>query len=310
MVDVSGIGRDTRGLIMNIMRFCIHDGPGIRTVVFLKGCPLRCSWCHNPEGQEPDKELAIRLDRCIRCGDCLAHCPNKAVKQNGKGYETDRNECERCGTCEDVCPTNARELVGKEMTVGALFGEVLKDVAFFDQSGGGVTFSGGEPLMQPKFLYGALSSLKAAGIHTAVETTAFSNRELLDNIAAVSDLLLVDLKLMDSTRHEAFTGVGNERILENVAQLSRTGRNVIIRIPLIAGVNDDAGNIQATIDFLKTDTRFRTVHLLPYHRLGEGKVRNLGKEEVPSDLQAPSEDGLGRITQQFSEQGFVSTIGG
>lgn len=301
---------ELRATVFNIMRYCIHDGPGIRTTVFLKGCPLQCTWCHNPEGQQRNIELSFREDLCVRCGDCYQLCPNGAVLLSGGRYVPVRERCDRCGTCADACCAEARELVGKEMTALEVVDEVLKDRAFFEDSGGGVTFSGGEPLVWPAFLESALRSCRESGLHTAIETSGFCRWEDLAKTACFTNLFLYDLKLMDDEVHRRFTGVGSQLILENLARLSGAGAAVIARIPLIPGINDHDTNLEAAAGFLTSHTRIREVHLLPFHQTGDEKSFRLGREALPIGLDPPSDDRVREAAALFEHHGLHVSIGG
>ncbi|HEX9007005.1 MAG TPA: glycyl-radical enzyme activating protein [Bacteroidota bacterium] len=301
---------DLKATVFNIMRYCVHDGPGIRTTVFLKGCPLRCSWCHNPEGQQKVVELSFREDRCVRCGDCFQICPNGAVRREGDRYLPLREACEGCGTCTDACYAEARQLVGTPMTVSEVMNEILKDIAFYDQSGGGVTFSGGEPLLWAAFLARAMCACKEFGIHTALETAGFAPWEQLEPVARVTDLFLYDLKLMDEEAHKRFTGVSSALILENLVRLSDQGAKITVRFPLVPGVNDHDANLRATAEFLRTRTTVRDVHILPFHRIGYEKSFRLGHESSMASLETPAEQKVHEAAWLFEQHQLHVTIGG
>lgn len=301
---------DASGIVFDIMRYCVHDGPGIRTAVFLKGCPLHCSWCHNPEGQSNGIELSFREDRCVRCGDCFDLCPNGAVVKEGDRYRPARETCMVCGTCVDSCYAEARELVGREMSVGEVMNEILKDLAFFDQSGGGVTFTGGEPLLQIEFVDALLRASKRHGIHTAVETSGFCNWATLERISAATDLFLYDIKIMDDEAHRRFTGVGNGQILDNLARLSLSGNDVVVRMPVLPGINDHEANLRAILEFLTKRTSVQDIHLLPFHRIGKDKSTRLGHQSTMPDLPVPEAEQLNAISTLFKQGGLRAMIGG
>ena len=241
------------GLVFNLQRFSLQDGPGLRTTVFLKGCPLACAWCHNPESQAPEPQIVRLRQRCMACGRCDA--------RDGPATAADA----------EVCPTGALQVLGRRWSTAELVTALLQDRIFFDESGGGVTFSGGEPLQQGGFLLEALGRLRGEGVHTALDTCGYGSAEGLRLAAALADLVLYDLKLMDDGRHQAATGVSNRTILENLEALSRTHPCIWIRVPIIPGVNDDTANLEATAAFLARLGSIRRVDLLPYHASGEVK---------------------------------------
>lgn len=277
---------DMTGLIFHIQRFSVNDGPGIRTTVFFKGCPLRCVWCHNPESISFQKEIVFREDRCIRCGGCVEVCEHEAARQVGHQIVYSRENCARCGRCVEVCYTEARNTGGREVTTEEVVEEVIKDAVFYDQSGGGVTFSGGEPLLQDEFLLSLLHACSGRNIHTAVDTSGYVAPGCLKRISEAVDLFLYDIKTVDDSMHREFTGVSNTVILENLRLLAEWNKNVIVRIPVIPHVNDDEENMERIGEFVSSLEHVPEIHLLPYHETGVEKYYRLGltyplKEAVP-----------------------------
>lgn len=292
------------GLVFNLMRYSLHDGPGIRTTVFLKGCPLRCSWCHNPESQDPRPRLMFFEERCLRCGDCAALCPHR---RNGTAGRPDL--CESCGACVEVCAAGARQMAGRWMSVEEVLAEVERDVVLYDESGGGVTLSGGEPLAQPRFAGALLARCRQRGIHTALDTCGMAAEETLLAVCAEADLVLFDLKLMDCREHERHTGAPNTPILANLRALVRTGRPVIVRYPLIPGVNDGPDALGALAGFL-SGLGLRRLDLLPYHRTGWGKYKRLGAQPPAARFEPPGPGRVAAIAAWLGEKGLDVAIGG
>lgn len=294
------------GRVFNIQRFSVNDGPGIRTTVFLKGCPLHCKWCHNPESISSDGQLIIRDDRCVRCGNCFALCKNHAVRRVDGGFSTVRDLCVACGECIEVCNSGAREMAGKEMSEAEVIAELDKDVIFYEQSGGGVSFSGGEPLLQHEFLTSLLRACKAKGFHTTVDTTGLASPEVLSRVAAFTDLFLFDLKMIDDEKHREYTGVSNNLILSNLKQLGEWKKDVIVRIPVVPGVNDDPDSMKKAGAFVASLGNVTEIHLLPYHTIGLEKYRRLGMENEMLQTVPPSADDLSSIVKELRT--YVSTV--
>lgn len=299
----------TTGTIINIQKYCVHDGPGIRTTVFFKGCPLRCWWCHNPESHNPKHEIMFFQERCQGCGVCVKRCPENAIEIKDSVPVWDEKKCRLCGKCTDFCPNNAREYVGQDITKVELMQEIAKDMVFYEESGGGVTFSGGEPLLHADFLSEVLKSCKEKGINTAVETSGYAPWESFEKILGNVDLFLYDLKLMDSEKHKKYMGVGNEVILSNLKKLSSRGANIFARMPIIAGVNDDEEHINEAIKFL-SEIKPLQVNLLPYHKMGMDKYRRLSKDYKLSGMEKPSDERLAEIADKFNKCGIKTRIGG
>lgn len=291
-------------MIYNLMRFSMHDGPGIRTTVFLKGCPLHCLWCHNPESQQRTPDLMHAESMCIGCDDCRRVC-----SQGGNAGRMP-DKCSLCGECAAVCSTGARQLVGRQLSVDEVMRDVAKDVIFYDESGGGVTFSGGEPLMQPEFLTGLLQRCRARSIHTAVDTTGYAPWEILLAISPLTDLFLFDLKIMDDRRHRDFTGVSNERILDNLKALSQCHCAIRIRFPLIPGVNDDSDNVEKLGMFVAALPGVAHIDLLPYQRMGVDKYRRLGKEYLLPAVEPPVQESVDAVVRVLKKYRLDVKIGG
>jgi pyruvate formate lyase activating enzyme len=298
------------GLVFDIQRFSIHDGPGIRTTVFLKGCPLHCGWCHNPESQLPGREMMVWARRCIGCEACLAACPRGAISLDGGTIVTDPALCDACGACVEECYAGAREIVGRERTVAEVMAVIERDVPFYDQSGGGVTVSGGEPLMQPGFLLALLQACQARYIHTTLDTCGFAPWTALDRVRPYVDLFLYDVKLMDPHRHRQWTGRSNERILGNLEALSRHGHRIAMRLPILPGVNDDGENVAQTAAFAAGLPHLERVDLLPYHPMAADKYERLHRAYSLPGMQPPSAEAMAAIAGVFSRYGLRVQVGG
>ncbi len=288
--------KNLTGIILEPKRFAVHDGPGIRTTFFLKGCPLRCLWCHNPESISPQPELAYYAHKCIRCGECAAICRSGAHGMAGEEHRFDRNRCTVCGSCETVCLGRALRIYGKRVSPEEVVALALQDRIFYEQSGGGVTLSGGEPLFQAEFCLELLNQLKAAGLHTALDTCCFVPRPALEAALPVTDRFLVDFKHSDSVRHRELTGQGNELILENLRFLSERGAEIEIRIPFVPGCNDSEENMERTGEILGS-LNIDSVKLLPYHALARSKYAALGKKDTMPSAPSPSPQQIDHAVQ-------------
>lgn len=300
---------DSKGYVFNIQRFSVHDGPGIRTVVFLKGCPLRCPWCSNPESQRPEREIMFHPENCIGCGQCAHACPAGAVDFS-LPHRVDRAKCTGCGECEKVCYANALVMAGEEKTVADVLRVLDRDSGFYRTSGGGITFSGGEPLAQHAYLEQLLAGCKASGWHTAIETTGFAARETLERILPLLDLILADVKHMDGAKHKEYTGVSNEGIQENIQFMAGAGKRVVIRVPVIPGFNDDPMNIRATAGFAKSLPSVEELHLLPYHRLGQEKYGYLCRDYRFDGIVPPPRKAMEGLKSLVESFGLRCSIGG
>jgi pyruvate formate lyase activating enzyme len=298
------------GTLFDIKSFSIHDGPGIRTTVFFKGCPLHCAWCHNPEGISSEPEVVWHESRCMVCLDCVDDCPNQALTYQQGRILADMSRCEECLHCADICPTTALETIGWETTVEDLLQVVMKDRPFFEESGGGITCSGGEPLLQTDFLFAFLEALKINSIHTTLDTCGLIPEEQLQKILPVTDLILYDLKVMDPDAHQKATGVDNALILQNLKWLSDHAANVRIRLPLIPGFNDSEENLSNMIVFLQQETVFRKVDILPYHPTAEAKYERLNQEYLLKNSTVIDNGALEKIRRKFINAGFTVQIGG
>lgn len=260
---------ETRANIVEIKRFAVHDGDGIRTTVFFKGCPLKCVWCHNPESITPKSELGFFVHKCTFCDSCMGVCGLHSVSPSEKKHAFDRTECTVCGKCAEVCPNDALTVYGKMMTVSEICGVLKKDVMFYRQSGGGITLSGGECLLQPNACREILSEMKSSGISTAVDTCGYVSRAAIDAVIPFTDVFLYDIKAIDPEVHKRCTGHTNERILENLRYIDSVGKAVEIRFPYVPGYND--GEFSKAVDFIKTLSHVTGIRILPYHNLAGSK---------------------------------------
>jgi len=303
----------TTATLFNIQRFSLHDGPGIRTTVFMKGCPLTCAWCHNPESMDPRPEAALKPGPCVGCEFCVPACELGLTARLDQGNVTHPGEaCARCGACAEACPTGARELLGRPWSVEDLLEDLQRDAVYHDASTGGITFSGGEPLSpgSAPFVLACLEALKAQGRHTAVDTCGHVEPDHLDQAADLADLVLYDLKIMDRDRHRALTGRDNDLILRNLTHLLTRGQTVWIRVPLIPGHTADPDNLRAMAEFLSAYKPLPPVYLLPYHALGRDKSLRLGRPHDLPDIPALTDTDLAACVAIFADRGLPVQVGG
>lgn len=296
-----------RGVIFDIQHYSIHDGPGIRTTLFLKGCPLQCRWCSNPESQRSRPEIMFDTFRCTHCGRCVEVCPHNASVRHENTIGISRELCQGCGTCVGQCPNGARQLVGREIAVEEILEEVVQDRPFYENSGGGVTLSGGEPMSQPAFTRALLKRCKEKGIHTVLDTSGYVQVDLWDRVLEYVDMILFDLKQMDTRKHKAYTGVSNELIFASARKLASRKIPMVIRIPLIPGYNDTDQNSAACARFAR-ELGITTVELLPFHRLCISKYTKLQKEWELDGVVSPSHERLKELKKIFTSQGLTCTF--
>lgn len=298
------------GTIVNIQKYSIHDGPGIRTTVFLKGCPLSCWWCHNPESQSTKNEIMFFEQKCTGCGICVKRCPEEAITMREMKPTIDETKCILCGNCTDFCYNEAREYVGQKIGAIELFKEIQKDEIFYEESGGGVTFSGGEPLLQVDFLSEVLDICNKKNIHTTLDTSGYTKWENIEKIVNKVDLFLYDLKLIDDEKHKKYIGVSNKLILENLKKLSSLGKRIFVRMPIIAGINDDNDHIDESIKFIKTLNNIEQVNLIPYHSMGMDKYKRLNMDYKLSGMEKPADEKMEELKEKFEKEGIKVKIGG
>jgi pyruvate formate lyase activating enzyme len=300
----------TSGIVFDIQRFSIHDGPGIRTTVFLKGCPLTCPWCHNPESQRRDPQLLFYASKCIGCKKCFEVCPVSGALIPESKERINRDICNNCGKCTETCYAQALEMCGKEMTVEQVIAEVEKDRPFYETSDGGMTISGGEPLAQPVFTVELLKTAKEAGLHTALDTSGYGGPDALRRAAAFTDLVLFDVKIADPERHRQAAGVDNRQILANLRTLEELGVAVVFRVPVIPGYTDSEENIRAAASLAAQMKNVRELDLMRYHRLGESKWKRLGLTYRLEGTEPPSEERMHQLKGLAEAQGVAVKVHG
>ncbi|MBD3214044.1 MAG: glycyl-radical enzyme activating protein [Candidatus Lokiarchaeota archaeon] len=302
--------RNMKGIIFDIQQYAIYDGPGIRTLIFLKGCPLSCFWCQNPESQQLEPQMAYFQEKCVLCGKCVKICPENAITLSDDRIIREKKICKKCGKCVEICPENVVQIIGEEKSIKDIIEIVIRDKPFYDNSGGGITVSGGEPTMQTEFLINLLKNIKKKGIHTAIETCGCFNPEMVEKFVSVVDLFLFDIKHIDPELHEYYTGVSNENILYNFHQIYKLvgPERIICRIPLIPDVNTDQKTIQGIIDFLKGIGFTGLVHLMPYNRMAKTKYEKIGKADEYRDMGELREDEIETIVKLLKSQSFEVVV--
>ncbi len=290
------------GQVFNVQHFCVDDGPGIRTTVFLKGCPLQCVWCHNPESHKKAKEIMFHSDRCCACGKCVSLCENKAHQITADGLHLyDHSRCSLCENCVRRCPTHALETIGQTQTVEEVLSEILSDSIFYRTSGGGVTISGGEPTAQPEFTEALLAACKREGLHTCIETCGWCTADTITRLIPYVDLFLMDWKISDDVRHRLYTGVSNQPILRNLSLLHELGAEVVLRCPLIPDINIEASHFDGVAKLANQYANIQQIDLEPYHPMGLGKAKALGKKSIYGNDRFPDASAMEEARQYIQD---------
>lgn len=307
---IKGINYEQKGTIFNMQRFSIHDGPGVRTIVFFKGCTLKCDWCSNPESQNPLVEIMFNEKNCIDCKKCEKICPVGAIDML-RAERIDREQCIGCGICVENCYPGGLVRSGEETTVEKIITELKKETVQYRRSGGGVTLSGGEALMQPEFAIELLKACKAMGWHTAIETTGYANEDVIEKVIPWVDLVLLDIKSLDDEKHKKYVHVSNEKIIKNARKISTLGIELIIRVPVIPEFNCDENSIYDIAKFAKSLNGVKHLDLLPYHKLGANKYGNLGRDcKMGQGISTPDENTMNKFKKIVEQCGLECTIGG
>lgn len=302
------MSKEIKGVLFNIQKFSLHDGPGIRTMVFFKGCSMSCLWCSNPESQEIKPQVMFNKNLCTKCGRCKSECKSAAIDMNSE-YRIDKSKCTECTKCVDNCLSGALVTEGRNYSVEDVIKELKKDSVQYRRSNGGITLSGGEVLLQPDFAVELLKECKSYGWHTAIETAMYVNSESVKKVIPYIDLVMIDIKSMNDEIHKKFTGVSNEIILQNIKLSDELAKEIIIRIPVIEGFNADLQSIGAIAQFSKSLTNLKRIDLLPYHNYGENKYQAIGREYSLKELKSPSKDKMERLKALVEIMGIPCTIG-
>lgn len=296
------------GIIFNIQNYCINDGPGIRTIIFFKGCPLNCLWCENPESKYPGPQISFHKDKCVSCNKCQQACPGNAIRLTG-AQRIDGSLCDNCGKCAGVCMSEALEMIGRKMTADEIMDEIRKQTAFYQRSGGGVTISGGEPVFQYDFLVELLYALKKESYHVVLETCGLLQWDKFEPLTGLVDIFYFDIKGIDPEVHKKNTGVDNEIILDNACKLLEKNNRVVFRIPVIPGINDGSEHISLLDEFFKK-TGAAEIHLLPYHRFGEDKLKSIYTRQQPLGIASIKPSDLESIHSALKKSNRTIIIGG
>jgi pyruvate formate lyase activating enzyme len=297
------------GLIFDIKRFAVHDGPGIRTTIFLKGCPLSCWWCHNPEGLSNSQEIIYYDYKCMNCDKCINICQQNALEEKNNKIVRNHKICASCGNCVEICPTASQQIIGQKISAENTIKEIEKDRIFFETSNGGVTFSGGEPLMQHEFLKETLKLCKKRSIHTALDTSGFCHSDVFNTLIKFNDLFLYDLKIIDDQQHKKYTGVSNKKIIKNLDILQKKEKDIIIRFTIVKGITDTKENLRDIINLVSSFEKIKGIDLLPFHNVNE-KYQRIGKQNKLKDIKPPSSNDIKRIKKQFEQKDLNVRISG